>query len=530
MRRPLAAVLAALACASLASAVDKDPGPSDDFVKAACDSGLLVRGGADKPEAAADADAAADAFPDLAGDDAPADDGGKDGKKGDKPKPKPKKQKARLLRPKAADKDKCPDRMRAFYADPRSRGLDAVLAPRDVPPEEIRSRADDVFAAMSPSSKKGERLSDLAAMGREDLAHRAAFADKLFENAGPLASADFTALTAKAGGVWQGISAADRATKTAALFGTSAAPGETGGTPDPKQAPPPAAAEPKPLPPMSPPPPKRGLDQASVPDTRRVPPAASAWTGADNETPSQYGYLRQKFNDYYAAARDVYNGRPITTEMGWAPGVVNPFHNTTPAQLTGAPGVETMLQAGRPGQSRECARGHDPDYACWGTKDMVAILDSMGRKYDAYFKNIGGGARIRIGDISKRGGGYLSGHVSHQRGVDVDLRFVGDRGGFNVQANSMVIAALMLSVPNFRHIPGQEMILVDQSLHGAVGHGLDKLVAEGVITADEAARGKGALTHWPNHRDHFHVRIKLGDAVVAAQSPGPTPPGDVDSD
>jgi hypothetical protein len=236
-------------------------------------------------------------------------------------------------------------------------------------------------------------------------------------------------------------------------------------------------------------------------------------------------------NDYTAVARDVVAGQPIATEMGWAPGVINPFlHNTTPAQLSGVAGVDKMLPAGIPGQSRECGRGGNGDYACWGTKDMVAILTSMGQKYDAYFKKIGMCDKIRIGDISREGGGYLAGHVSHQRGVDVDLRFVGGRGGFNVQANSMVIAALMLSVPNYRNIPGQQMILVDQSLHGAIGAGLDKLVTEKVITADEASRAKAALRHWPNHRDHYHLRIKLGDAKAAPQAPGSVPAADAEAD
>jgi hypothetical protein len=217
--------------------------------------------------------------------------------------------------------------------------------------------------------------------------------------------------------------------------------------------------------------------------------------------------------------------------MGWAPGVVNPLlHNTTPAQLSGVAGVDKMLPAGLTGQSRECGRGGNGDYACWGTKDMVAILASMGQKYDAYFKKIGMSEKIRIGDVSREGGGYLAGHVSHQRGVDADLRFVGGRGGFNVQANSMVIAALMLSVPNYRNIPGQQMILVDQSLHPAIGAGLDKLVTEGVITADEAGRAKASLRHWPGHRDHFHLRIKLGDAHAAPQVPGSVPAADAEAD
>ncbi len=534
MRRPLFALaLVSLSAAVLAEGPATAPrtpaAPSDDFIKAACDNGLLVRRD-DKAAAEAKADEEA---PIEGLDDAP--EPAADGTKADKPA-KAKKPRTRLLKPKKDKREACDKQMAAFFSRAAARGDNAVIAPRDVPPEEIRAHADQVFEAMSPKSKNGERLSDLGALSHQDLDKRVEFANKLFEGAGPLDKADFGALAAKASGLSQGMVAADKAVKTAGLLGTTAPAIDN----------PIAAAHDAPLPGAADDPAKDGFTaapgygvpgalrrDASVPPTRTVPAASSAWTGADNAAPPPSGWLRQKFNDYRAVAGDVLSGRPITTEMGWAPGVVNPgFHNTTPAQLTGAAGVNAMLPAGLTGHSRECGRGAsgNADYACWGTKDMISILTAMGQKYDAYFKKIGGDRRIRIGDISKQGGGYLAGHVSHQRGVDVDLRFVGGRGGFDVQSNTMVIAALMLSVPNYRHIPGQQMILVDQSLHSAVRAGLAKLVSENVITADEAKRGGDALTHWPNHRDHFHVRIKLGEATPAPQMPGNTPAADQESD
>ena len=140
---------------------------------------------------------------------------------------------------------------------------------------------------------------------------------------------------------------------------------------------------------------------------------------------------------------------------------------------------------------------------------MIKIIVSMGEKYAAYFAEIRSGAKFGVWDISKYGGGRLGGHLSHQRGVDFDLPFIGGRGNFDVQANSMAIAALMLSKPDFHHVPGQEMILVDYSLHDALGKGLRRLASEGVISEDQARRAVGALIHWPKHNDHFHIRIQL---------------------
>jgi hypothetical protein len=508
----------------LAGAPAKAPaGPSKELVDTACSSGLLLqRDDADSTDAAPDDDAPGGAF---SGDSGlfGSSDGGDDAKDGKaKPAAAPaKKPKTKLLRPRSdADKKDCPDKVRGFYEQYGDQ-LSAVPAPANLPTEQIEGNIDRVFAVSAGPAKK-QMLKDLKG---DDMAAKSAVVDKIFDGVTKLDDVAFGTTVSrnlqglsndKASGVMKGALGATPDAET--IASKKAADARTA-----------EAAAPKPD--VYTAAPGAGLPggmrrDENVPSARSVPPAQAAWT---DSAPAEPGYLRQKWNDYSAAARDVLSGQPIATEMGWAQGVPNPFlHNTTPAQLSGVAGVDQMLPAGLPGQSRECGRGGNGDYACWGTKDMVAILSSMGKKYDSYFKNLGGTEKIRIGDISRQGGGYLAGHVSHQRGVDADLRFVGGRGGFNVQANTMIIAALMLSVPNYSHIPGQQMILVDQSLHPAIGSGLDRLVKEGVITAEEASRAKGALRHWPNHRDHFHLRIKLGDAKAAPQVPGSTPDADAD--
>ncbi|MBI3563850.1 MAG: hypothetical protein HY079_01480, partial [Elusimicrobia bacterium] len=237
MRRPLvASVLLSLAAAALA-AREAPPAPGDDFVSAACDSGVLVQRD-EKAAGDGDVEEATAGFDDLTGGDEEPADGDKKKKASPKPKKKPK---TRLLRPKAGDKDKCPDRMRAFYASASSRGLNAVLAPKDVPAEELRAHADDAFAAMSPGSKKGERLADLGRMSKSDIGRRVEFANRLFDNAGPLASVDFKALGSKADGLQHGMDAADKAAKAAAALGA----GAPADVPPPAKDAPPAAADAK---------------------------------------------------------------------------------------------------------------------------------------------------------------------------------------------------------------------------------------------------------------------------------------------
>jgi hypothetical protein len=539
MRRPLTLSTLALFASALCLAHDEPttspPGPSKELVATACSTGLLLqRPDAGGTDAAPDDDAEGGAFSGDPGLFGSSDDGGDKKDKATKaPAPKKeKKPKTKLLKPRS-DKDKaaCPDEVRGFYAKYGDQ-FSAVPAPANQDAASIEANIDHVFDVTSGPAQK-QLLKDIKG---DDIAAKTKVVNKIFDGVALDGAPDHDEA---AFGTKVAMNLHEIATdKTGAfLIGKPGAAAQT-----PEQLAAKAAADAKAAVATPPKPdvfnaaPGAGLPGglprgSSVPDLRPVPAAAHAWTGPSNAVPPESGYLRQKVNDYTAAARDVVSGQPIATEMGWAPGVINPFlHNSSPAQLSGVAGVDKMLPAGIPGQSRECGRGGNGDYACWGTKDMVAILTSMGQKYDAYFKKIGMTDKIRIGDISREGGGYLAGHVSHQRGVDVDLRFVGGRGGFNVQANSMVIAALMLSVPNYRNIPGQQMILVDQSLHGAVGAGLDKLVTEKVITADEASRAKASLRHWPHHKDHFHLRIKLGDSKAAPQVPGSVPAADAEAD
>jgi hypothetical protein len=501
------------------------PPAGSDFLEAACTSGLLVQG--DENARGGDVDAATAAFGDLTGDGDAAGRNG-DGKRASASPGS----RTRLLRPASGDdaQSRCRGRMQEFYASASGRGFNAVIAPREVPTEELRAHADDVFAAMTPGSKKGDRLADLGRMSGEDVSLRVKFADRLFDGAGSLKNGvDVPGLQQKATLVARDMASGDAAARAAAALLGGPDPAALGGRPAARAANSSPAADVV-----------NAKTGAGLPGAQpSLPPPApgsvrrSVWSGPQYAAPPEPGYLRRKWNDYSAAISDVYHGKPITTEMGWASGVPNPLgllHDSHPAALAGSTSVGTLLPRALPGISRECGRGADADYACWGTEDMAKVLADMGKYYAEYMKSVGRGELIRVGDISKRGGGPLGGHVSHQRGVDVDLRFVGGREGFDVQANVAALAALMLTLPQFHHIPGQQMILVDQSLHPAIGAGLDRLVAEGVLKPEQAASAKGALRHWPNHRDHFHVRLlpSSGTMIQSPQEPGASPAGDED--
>ena len=125
--------------------------------------------------------------------------------------------------------------------------------------------------------------------------------------------------------------------------------------------------------------------------------------------------------------------------------------------------------------------GYYSSWRRWGRPRMINGLLAMGRRWRAAHP----GKSIAVGDISKYGGGYLAGHVSHRYGRDVDLRpmTTGATAGYtsvgwsnystyyNTQYARLQRAVWSVSVMlhNNRRIPG--------------------------------------TTYWPNHYNHFHTRI-----------------------
>lgn len=272
-------------------------------------------------------------------------------------------------------------------------------------------------------------------------------------------------------------------------------------------------AQPKPLPEGMVSPKALKLDSSHVP----APNAAKAAVPAYEPLPSRYdpaapalpapeepGFFRSFGNNVKAVARDAWNGGGLISSEGILPRsdrtdpLTSPPVNPNPDRSISVPlpgSRETPAPA--PGIKAVCEPG------CYGTQTMIDLLKSMGAQYSDYY---GQEQRLSIGGISRKGGGPFPPHVSHQKGIDADIIFV-KHNGFDPLANAMIVASVLRVMPGFRHINGREYFLVDQSKHAAVGQGLDALQRQGVLTAEQAARGKSVLVHWPNHNDHFHIRI-----------------------
>jgi len=168
----------------------------------------------------------------------------------------------------------------------------------------------------------------------------------------------------------------------------------------------------------------------------------------------------------------------------------------------------------------------------FGHPDLKQFIEQLGQA--AIYQHLG---VILIGDLGQpRGGPTLSGHRSHQTGLDVDIWFllskqaenhiltVSDRetwGAPSVLVDTTdTLDHRQWSVTNEKileaaaNIPEVERIFVNPSIKRELCH---------------RYRGHGWLQKirpWWKHDDHFHVRLKCLKNSIACQAQEPLPLGD----
>lgn len=197
------------------------------------------------------------------------------------------------------------------------------------------------------------------------------------------------------------------------------------------------------------------------------------------------------------------------------------------------PGDGTSLSVGRHNRGR-LLRGHEltesatlrfktrHSEAHWGTDELVGLLERASRSVATRTP----GARLTVGDLSRRGGGRFRPHRSHQSGRDVDLAFYfTDANGtpldldrfydvrrdmtvrgheelhYDLVRNWQLVEALVSDT----EAPVQ-WIFVSRYLRAAL---LEEGVRQGA-SADVMTRAEAILSqpsHGGMHNDQFHVRI-----------------------
>ncbi len=168
--------------------------------------------------------------------------------------------------------------------------------------------------------------------------------------------------------------------------------------------------------------------------------------------------------------------------------------STTPAPKGGA--VSMRIDSPLP-QSGPGFYSYKPQSQQYGLTETIRALQTIGA---AWAKAHPLGPFIGIGDISKRGGGPMSGHKSHQLGLDVDIRLMRKDG----RKEATTYQSSTYSRP-----------LTQELINLIRANGVLKV--QYIFFNDPQASG---VSKWPNHDNHLHVRFYAPQSK-GSQSPTP---------
>jgi uncharacterized protein YraI len=126
---------------------------------------------------------------------------------------------------------------------------------------------------------------------------------------------------------------------------------------------------------------------------------------------------------------------------------------------------------------------YSPASRRWGSPTLVYGIERLARRWA---RESAGRPRLGVGDLSLINGGDISGHVSHERGVDADFRVVRNDGREG---------------PSTRFLSTYSRA----ETQAAIDLFVDELSIVYIFFNDRQTR---STTPWPGHDGHFHVRIR----------------------
>jgi penicillin-insensitive murein endopeptidase len=205
-----------------------------------------------------------------------------------------------------------------------------------------------------------------------------------------------------------------------------------------------------------------------------------------------------------------------------SPGAARPIGSYATGCLAGAvqlPGDGPNWQAVRPSRNR-----------AWGTPELVAYIEKLAS--DAAKDGWPG---LVIGDMAQpRGGPMITGHDSHQTGLDVDIWYLPMPSHVmtaeereTIEAPSMLIDG-RLEVDPAKWTPARAALLKRAASYPEVARifvspAIKKAVCQ-TATGDRAWLAK--LRPWFDHEDHFHVRLTCPPGIASCVNQPPVDPGD----
>lgn len=168
----------------------------------------------------------------------------------------------------------------------------------------------------------------------------------------------------------------------------------------------------------------------------------------------------------------------------------------------------------------------------WGHPDLVALLERFSK--DA--ANLGWGTGILIGDLSQpRGGPMLSGHASHQVGLDADVWFtpkpaqpLSAQQREDIPFTSMLDKSKFLTVDPRRWSGTHARIVMQAASYPQVERifvnpAIKKKLCD-TWTGDRSALGKVRPVY--GHDEHFHIRMHCPPGASGCKPQAKVPAGD----
>jgi len=164
------------------------------------------------------------------------------------------------------------------------------------------------------------------------------------------------------------------------------------------------------------------------------------------------------------------------------------------ASISIGPPNDGRLLRGVPLPQDDAWRLPDDRSRAFGTLETIKSITAA---MDAYAQRFADAEPIQVGDLSRRKGGQISGHQSHQSGIDVDVRLVVDESGegFDAERNWFLVKTL---------VDGGDIraIFLNRTEQAWLR---EAAVADiGETAVDEYF---ALISHEPGHTYHMHVRF-----------------------
>jgi penicillin-insensitive murein endopeptidase len=167
----------------------------------------------------------------------------------------------------------------------------------------------------------------------------------------------------------------------------------------------------------------------------------------------------------------------------------------------------------------------------FGHPDLVDFVTALSAR-----ASISGLGMLLVGDVAQpRGGPTLSGHASHQTGLDVDIWFLTLPPGSSLTPEQKeTMSATNMVIPDFEGLDPQTWRpqTIDLLKLAAQSPRIDRIFVNPVIKREACRlhRGEAWLGHlrpWWGHDDHFHARLNCpaGDRACRTEE-DPVPSGD----